>query len=336
VIAGILATRLAKKTGLDSLHELIHPPREPQSLRDATPPGPPLHRGGERWDFGESLHAGGRLIVNRPFAALLHTHGLTTCQAFLEFAGGEVVRSIGTRETRRVSLDGSDGIEVVYLKRHDAPRWRDRIKPLLHLARPIHGARPEWEAILQFAALGLPTMTPIAFGEQGSRSFLVTQALPASCNLLEYVERRVGCAHHALEQSVGKNNSSPLGGHSPPYELRDLIARVAAITRRMHDAGLHHQDLYLNHLLLCDGTREADVRVIDLGRVRQRKKLANRWIIKDLAQLNFSARGLPCRERLRFLRLYLDRPFTPADRQLIRHIAFKSRRIARHTAKHRL
>jgi heptose I phosphotransferase len=117
---------------------------------------------------------------------------------------------------------------------------------------------------------------------------------------------------------------------------RALLAHVAAIARRMHAAGLHHQDFYLNHFLYCGDPADLDIRVIDLGRVQQRPQLSHRWILKDLAQLDFSARRLSCRDRLRFLRLYLDRPFRPADRWLIRQIMLKSRYIATHTAKNNL
>jgi hypothetical protein len=79
-----------------------------------------------------------------------------------------------------------------------------------------------------------------------------------------------------------------------------------------------------------------DIRVIDLGRVVQSAKLSKRQVIKDLAQLDFSARRLSCSDRLRFLRLYLGRPFRPSDRWLVRCIVRKSRHIASHTAKHQL
>ncbi len=49
------------------------------------------------------------------------------------------------------------------------------------------------------------------------------------------------------------------------------------------------------------------------------------------------ARGLlSCRDRLRFLRLYLGRPFRPADRRLVRQIMLKSWWIAAHTEKNNL
>jgi hypothetical protein len=77
--------------------------------------------------------------------------------------------------------------------------------------------------------------------------------------------------------------------------------------------------------------------VIDLGRVRAHGPwFARRWIVKDLAQLSFSAKDARLTERLRFLREYLGRKLEPGDRRLIRGILKKSERIARHTAKHGL
>jgi hypothetical protein len=114
------------------------------------------------------------------------------------------------------------------------------------------------------------------------------------------------------------------------------MIRLARLARRMHDLGAHHQDFYLNHILWCGDPSEFEFHIIDLGRVGFSANLAERWIRKDLAQLDYSARDLSCADRLRFLRMYLGRPFTRADRVLVRLIAIKSRRIASHTRKHKL
>ncbi|MFN0050699.1 MAG: lipopolysaccharide kinase InaA family protein [Planctomycetales bacterium] len=294
---------------------------------------------------------GGRLEVNAQFGDLLRAHRLETCDAWFQLSSGDVVRKAGPRETRRITLAGPSGSETLYLKRHESAPWRDRIMPWLHGARPILGARNEWNAILKFIAEGIPTMTPVACGQLGSRSLLVTQALPAQCHLLEFVGGRELPEDAPASQTLLRQTRTSLwidpdhDGANPlnrapeaPTSLtvRDLLPQVARIARRMHAAGLQHQDFYLNHLLLCDEGPEPVVRVIDLGRVRRHDHLPLRWIVKDLAQLNFSARRLPCRERLRFLRLYLNRPFTPADRRLVERIQRKSDRIAAHTRKHRL
>jgi heptose I phosphotransferase len=267
----------------------------------------------------------GRLVVNREFRALLEARGLTTFAALFDLDGGEIVRAVGHRTTARIVLPAGEGTEAFYLKRHQPPRLVERVKPILHLSRPILGARPEWEAILRYHAAGVPTMTPVAFGEDGSRSLVMTRDLKTDGTLLDWAND-VANRRHARRDAA----------HDDLPERRAIIAHVANITRCMHDSGLHHQDFYLNHLLRRGGRPELDIRVIDLGRARHRARLSRRWIIKDLAQLDFSARKLSCSDRLRFLRLYLGRPFRPADRWLIRQVMLKSWWIAGHTAKNNL
>ncbi len=267
-----------------------------------------------------------RLTINQAFRGILLANGLTTFAALFRVAGGEVVRIVGSRSTARIVLTSATGPQAFYLKRHERPQVLDRIKPLLHLSWPILGARNEFEAILRFHAVGIPTMTPVAFGESQGLSLLLTQDLGTDLTLRDWVNEKTG------QQADGQHEAAADG-----FSLkRRVIAHVAQIARKMHDCGLHHQDFYLNHLLWCGDPAGLDIRVIDLGRVCHSSRLTWRWVIKDLAQLDFSARNLACHDRLRFLRLYLGRPFRASDRWLIRQIICKSRNIASHTAKNGL
>jgi heptose I phosphotransferase len=149
----------------------------------------------------------------------------------------------------------------------------------------------------------------------------VTEDLRTDVTLLDWVNRHaIGAASRATDAA----------------HRRALIGDLARLTRRMHDAGIFHQDFFLHHILTRGEPGRLDMRVIDPGRALRAPRLSHRWTVKDLAQLNFSARYLPCADRLRFLRLYLGRPFRRFDRFLVRVIAMKSRRIAAHTAKHGL
>ncbi|MBS0266176.1 MAG: hypothetical protein JSS02_29875 [Planctomycetes bacterium] len=273
----------------------------------------------------------GRLIVNRPFRGILSAQGLTTFEALYTFAGGDEVRRVKSRRTVRIELPAptahdATAVRVFYLKRHEPPRWSEQWRPLLNFGKPILGGRNEWQAILKFQAAGIPTMTPVAFGESQGRSLVLTEDLGTDYTLLDWA------------QSVA-NNSSRHADFAPTADeaqKRTVIHRVAALARRMHAVGAHHQDFYLNHILWCGDPADFDFRVIDLGRVGFSPRLSQRWIRKDLAQLDYSARTLSCADRLRFLRLYLGRPFTRSDRELVRKIARKSRHIASHSAKHQL
>jgi heptose I phosphotransferase len=270
---------------------------------------------------------GGRLRVNRQFSRVLQTNGLTTCESLLNWPHGQVVRQIKSRCTLRIVLPSNAGEQTFYLKRHRPPRLRERIRPLLNMSWPILGARNEWEAILRWHAAGLATVTPVAFGEWRQQSLVMTQDLGTDYTLLDWVNETADRRNHSVDSN-------------DPAELlslkRQIIRRVASIARQMHACRIYHQDFYLNHMLWRRDAAELDIRVIDLGRVIQSRARSGRGVIKDLAQLDFSARRLSCNDRLRFLRLYLGRPFRPADRWLVRCIARKSRHIAAHTAKHQL
>ena len=126
------------------------------------------------------------------------------------------------------------------------------------------------------------------------------------------------------------------GNGASQRETRAIIHSLARIARTMHGAGLHHQDFYLTHFLVPNDGSPDEVFVIDLGRARRCRNLSKRWIVKDLAQLDFSASAASRSDRARFLKAYLGRRPTPTDRQFLRRIERKSRAIARHSSRHGL
>jgi len=227
---------------------------------------------------------GGQLAVNRAFAPLLDDAGLTTVAAFMKFEGGEVAKqAVVDRRTDRVRLSAGEEEFVGFLKRHRRPRWREYLKAWFRLTRPMLGARGEWEAIWRFHEAGLLTMTPVAFGEGPDGSFVLTESLEPGQKLSALVgESRVQAPRR-----------------------QQLVRKVASLTRRMHEAGLHHQDFYLGHLLCRVDQPQEPVYVLDLGRARRQQRLGQRWIVKDLAQLHYSAGVLTVSDRLRFLTEYL-------------------------------
>jgi heptose I phosphotransferase len=267
----------------------------------------------ERWDRG-------RLRVNADYAALLRCHGLNTFDAVMHYADTTTAKhAVRQRATCRLELNcGSHPSSAFYLKRHWPPPWREYVKPLLRLTWPILGARMEWEAMIRFHELGIPSMEPVLLGEHRRRSLVMSRAIEDHVKLSDWVTRE-----------------KPINDATLRYR-RDLVHTLADVTRRMHTAGLHHQDYYLGHILLDQRQGPDALRVIDLGRARQTRRLANRWVVKDLAQLNYSAREATGAERVRFLRAYLGRPLHSRDRRLIRRVLRKTDAIARHSRKNRL
>ena len=264
---------------------------------------------------------GGRLTVNREFAPLLTRHALTTFDAIANFSGGQVAKNVlRERTTTRLDFAHADGATyTLYLKRHQRPRIAELIKPLLRLTRPIVGARNEWEAILRFHEIGIATMIPVALGEAGGRSFLITEGIPGCQKLTAWLDSHRHSVHNGQLAS-----------------LRRIVAGVADVACRMHAAGMHHQDFYLTHLMVPQSGPVTPIHVLDLGRARFQPRLSHRWIVKDLAQLDYSANGVSASDRLRFLTRYLGRRPTREDRALVTQIVRKSRAIARHSKKNGL
>ena len=281
---------------------------------------------------------GGRLTVNSQFAALLEQHRLASFAALMYECQGEVAKNLlAERTTTRFELTDDEGaVRAFYIKRHRRPPWKEYVKPWLRLTRPILGAENEWQAILAFHECEIATMTPVALGRHGAESFLVTEGLEGCVRLSDWMDER-------LPPQDGSESGAAAGSETSHVEQdvaaeTAVIDRLATIARRMHGSGLHHQDFYLTHFLVPATQADAprDVHVIDLGRARQCRSLSRRWIIKDLAQLNYSASRFTSEHRHRFLERYLDRPLQAGDRPLLRKIERKTAAIARHSRRHRL
>ncbi len=218
--------------------------------------------------------------------------GLRSWEAFCGLEG-ETFKRIQNRRTFRVERQGRG----YFIKCHDGVGWHEIWKNLLNLKLPVLGAENEWHAIHRLQAIGVPTMQPVACLTEGwnparLRSVLVTEALE-------------GCI--SLERHLRE--------HPPdPKARRTLIHELARIARTLHEHGVNHRDFYLCHFLIrqpWDGSAEnLRLFLIDLHRVQMRRHTPERWAVKDLGSLWFSAlefRPLQ-RELLRFLRLYRQRP----------------------------
>ena len=195
---------------------------------------------------------------------------------------GEVFRQVARRRTIKVSL----GAENYFVKIHHGVGWGEIFKNLLQGRLPVLGARNEWLAIKALRAAGVPTMEGVLYCESGGNP-----ALKRSAILTRSLENRI-----SLEDYEAGN----------PMIKRYLIELVATMAKRMHGAGVNHRDYYLCHFLLDQRSEEPQLNVIDLHRAQLRTKVPQRWLVKDLGGLLFSAleKGMTKRDLLRFVRVY--------------------------------
>lgn len=215
--------------------------------------------------------------------------------ALLATQSGEIFRDKEGRRTLRFELNGHS----YFLKYHAGVGWAEIIKNLLQFRMPIIGARNEWQAIERLHELGIGTMQLAGYGQQGwnpatRQSFVITDELSQTMSL----------------EHVGKQWQQ----RPPAFDTKQtLIRKLADISRTMHQAGLNHRDYYLCHFLLDEVfaktnqiNDETVLFLIDLHRTQQRRKVPQRWLVKDLGSLYFSAHevSLTQRDKFRFIKQY--------------------------------
>lgn len=264
------------------------------------------------------------LEIDEEFLGLLSSGGLDGFDALMRFEGGSAVKTKPSRSVVSFELGGDKATAptTFYLKRHQLG-----FIEALRAAAARGGsedARNEWEKLHLLKELGIPTMTPVAFGERlrlglPLESLTLTLGLAGTEKLTEYLP---GLARdRAGMEGVAKK--------------RELIKRVADLAREFHSMGLNHQDFYLVHILYRLATGE--LFLADLQRVKHRTSLPVRWRVKDLAELAFSAgecSSITRTDFLRFIKRYLSKDrLGRGERALIRKVTAKSARIARHAKK---
>ncbi|KEQ18290.1 lipopolysaccharide core heptose(I) kinase RfaP [Endozoicomonas numazuensis] len=217
-------------------------------------------------------------------------------QTLLETMDGEVYRALEARRTFRFELNGKG----YFAKVHGGVGWYEILENFLHLRKPVLGARHEWEALNKLHEVGIDTMTPVAYGETGNnpatlRSFLVTEELADMVTLEDFCEQ-------------WKN-------HPPSFRLKQAITlKLAEISKKLHDHGINHRDYYLCHFMMPN-TDTPDPEclkfyLIDLHRAQIRDEIPDRWRLKDLSGLYFSAMdyGITRNDIFRFLKAYTGLP----------------------------
>jgi heptose I phosphotransferase len=254
--------------------------------------------------------------VDPTLAESLAAAGLQTLDELFGLADAERLdKATLPRWRQRLRLD-LPGIGTCYLKRYTSPPLRAQLRRIAGGHSKRSTARIEWEQIRRLKEAGTGSVTNVAFGEEMSglwerRSAILLAEVPGE-SLEKWVER---CPERA----------------SPGW-IRGLADFVA----RFHRAGYVHRDLYLCHVFVELRGQEPVFRLIDLARMMEPRFRRRRWLVKDLASLNYSTppSAATAWDRLRFLKAYLGvRRLGPADRRLARQIAAKSQRIARHDAR---
>ena len=237
---------------------------------------------------------------------------------------GDSKRFIDRRQTIRVEIEN----EAYFLKKHRGVGWNEIFKNLSSLKRPALGARTEWEGIQTLEALGISTLSPVAFGERGCNpaeihSFLMSREMQGMVKL--------SLIHQKFET---------LSEAQTALIRRELIVAVAKVAKRFHQAGCVHSDFYLCHFMVkdrdwsqfkqCDAL---DLHLIDLHRMRQYSKIPASKQVKEIGALFYSATHLELSddEKQLFISEYesptTDTQFWERVCQRIRHLVTSKKRL---------
>ena len=198
------------------------------------------------------------------------------------------------------------GDSGIYIKHYRVPGLRSKARQWIRGGK----ARNEGDKALQLAAIGIPTINPIALGEERKfgliyENYLVTEEIEGVEPLDKFLEQML-CTYEATRVQ----------------KIRRLInEELARLCARLHKSGLLHGDFHPGNLLIkLDENDHPLLVLIDLDALRHRGiPLRQNEIRDNLAQLNnyFWSRSSRA-ERFRFLENYLkyrrrNNPLAPVN-----------------------
>jgi hypothetical protein len=268
------------------------------------------------FEKGQALISAEQVEISSEFRPLLELNSLLNLEQFMSVSRENAFRDVRQRLTVGLDLpDASGKTTRFYLKRH----WLEKKKKS---GGPRYEALSEWQNISRLAAEGINVPAPVATGSGYINgrpvAFMMVKevpGIPADDYLREQFPQQAGADFK---------------------RKRKMIFQLAEFAARFHRAGYHHRDFYLCHTFVKEqGSGDYLFHLIDLQRVQHRNFLRARWLVKDLAQLNYSVpAGVSRTDCLRFFLTYsTHKRLTAQDKKQIRAVVAKTRRIARHDEK---
>ena len=195
---------------------------------------------------------------------LLSAHGLRLDE-WREEGNLAIIKSGPHRVVYRVDLaQGS-----IYVKHFLVPDWRATLRQWVRRGK----GRNEGKRSQQLASIGVPTITPIALGEQRKRkclfeNYLVTLAISSATPLDEFVERDLPVKPEPLRSQIRQR----------------LAQAMAVLTAKLHDAGLHHQDFHPGNVMVrLSADHSPELCMIDLDALRTSRRMTWKLARQNLA-----------------------------------------------------
>lgn len=250
--------------------------------------------------------------------------GLTSIDAVFSFDSAKNLHKDNLPEYRsRLCFEINLPPATLFLKRYNSPPILEQLRNWLSARRRISFGLLDFEPIIKLTDASIKTPKVISYGEQWGmffekRSFIITEKIPDANSL----EKKLPDYFNA--DSTMENLKLQ----------RNFIAQLAAFIKKFHQTKYRHRDLYFSHIF---HDNNGQFHLIDLTRAFKPILFSERFQIKDIAQLNYSAPGshFSKTDRLRFYLGYTDHSkLTDEDKAFIRKVINKTRRMAQHDVKH--
>jgi len=251
--------------------------------------------------------------------------GLTSIDTVFSFnAGKNLAKNNLARYRTRLEFEIKSPAVTVFLKRYDKPPVVDQLRSWFAAHSRVSCAAFSFKTANELAAAGINTPKTLFHGEQWGtffekRSFIITEKIPNA---------------ESLERKLPDCFNSPATVENLKLR-RNFIAQLASFIGKFHETDYRHRDLYLSHIFYSDS---GDFYLIDLARAFKPIVRRQRFRIKDIAQLYYSApaRYFSRTDRMRFYFSYIGQEdkLTGKDKTFIRRVINKAKRMARHDVKH--
>lgn len=221
----------------------------------------------------------------------------------------------------RVQVECDGVAETLFVKRYARPNLRAQCDRFFRQTARHSLAWWEFQQSRRLADLRISVPQPVAFSEK--------MYGPIEAQSLVVLNHVRGDAFDRTWPRLCAARSPWIFGS----KRHELTRRLASFVGAFHATGFRHRDLYLCHVFveLDSPGRAPAFHLIDLARTFQPARWRlERWTIKDLAQLDASARQIDASraDRLRFLLAYLQqRRAGDSARRLIAKAVRKSDRI---------
>jgi heptosyltransferase-2 len=249
--------------------------------------------------------------------------GLISIDAVFSFnAAQNLTKDNLPKHRSRLRFEINSPPVTLFLKRYDSPPILVQLRNWFSARRRISCGLFDLEPTIKLTAAGINTPKVISYGEQWGiffekRSFIITEEIPDA----ESVERRLPDYFNAPATIENLKLR------------RNFITQLAAFVKKFHETKYRHRDLYLSHIFYGDNGR---FYLIDLARTFKPGLFAERFRVKDIAQVYYSAQGryFSKTDRLRFYLGYTGHSkLTRKNKVFIRKVINKTRRMARHDIK---